>query len=194
MKYLRRLVDDATLTPQTQRFLALGCLALAAAMSFQEYAQVSWLWERHMTFSPTFLSSALALPIMAPLYMRGLLKWDKSIYTTVSFLLLLMVFASLVELALGGNRASSITMGAIFITLVLSWLGLNGVARSSWIVLAVVAVFSTYKNNLALDFFGYVYVAACCLGLLFHTELNLGQLMGELQAAYSGGTSKTVDQ
>jgi hypothetical protein len=191
MKILDTLTDDSELSIRTQRALSLVFLGIAGVMSLQEYVDTSWLWDRHLSFSPTLLSSALALPIMAPLYLRGILKWRKSIYTTMSFLLLLMVFASMIELALGGNGLSGATASVVGVTLVLSWLGMGGVAQSAWVLLAGTAVYSTIRNNMALDAYGYFYVATCCLGLLFHSELNLGQLSVAIREAYGREPSET---
>lgn len=193
MKFINTLTDDSELSTTAQRALSLVFLGIAGVMSFQEYVDAGWLWDRRLSFSPTLLSSAIALPIVAPLYLRGILKWRKSVYTTLSFLLLLMVFASMIELALGGNGLSSAAASVIGLTLVLSWLGMGGVAQSAWVLLAGAAVYSTVRNNLALDVYGYLYVACCCLGLLFHSELNPGQLGVAMRDAYGRGPSeKTI--
>jgi hypothetical protein len=189
------MADDNQLDSESLRFLSLVFLLLAAVMSFLEYTHVGWLWDTHVSFAPGFLSSIFGLLLIAPLYLRRILKWNKSIFTIISFILILMVFSSFVELALGGNgMKSSITMGLLGAAFVLSWLGIRSAAGIAWILVLAAAVMSAIVNNLAMGFWGFVYVCSGALGLILHSGLNPGEFMQALKVEYSGGTERIIEQ
>lgn len=185
--------DDNQLDNASIRFLSLIFLSIAGVMSFFEYTHIGWIWDTHVTFTPNFLSSILGILLIAPLYMRGILKWNKSIYTITSFILILMVFASFIELALGGNGKSSITIALVGAALVLSWLGIRAAAGIAWILVLAAAVLSAIANNLAMGFWGFVYVGSGTLGLVLHSGLNPGELMYALKIEYAGGAEKALE-
>lgn len=168
----------------SQRFLSIIFLAISGMMSFREYVHVRWFWDYHLSFTPGLASTALAFLMIAPLYLRGILRWNRSIYTTLSFILILLVFASFIELALGGNGLSQFTTAAIAVALMLSWLGIKEVAGVCWVLALATGLYSAISNNLAMGFYGYLYIACGCLGLLFHSKLNPGQLVTGIRASY----------
>lgn len=191
-KFRATMADDNQLDNETLRFLSLIFLLLAGILSFFEYTHVGKLWNTHLTFTPTFLSSIFGILLIAPLYMRGILKWNKSIYTIISFVLILMVFASFIELALGGKGKSSITMALLSAAFVLSWLGIRAAAGVAWILVLVATVMSVIANNLTMGFSGFVYVVSGALGLILHSGLNPGEFMQALKTEYSGRTEQIV--
>lgn len=178
------LVNETELSPENQRLLSLIFLAIAGVMSFQEYVHVRWLWDYRLTFKPGLISTSLAIAMLAPLYLRGILRWNRSIYTTVFFILVLLVFASFVELALGGNQRGQFTTAAIGVAVVLSWLGIKQVAGCCWILALATGLYSAISNNQAMGFYGYIYMLCAFLGLAFHAKLNPGQLVAGIRDAY----------
>ncbi len=130
-----------------------------------------------MKFTPGFISAIAGIVLLAPLYMRGILKWNRSPYTITTFILILLVVGSFVELATGGNDNNRITYSLLAISIILSWVGIRGVAGLSWILLLAAAVYSVIINNLALGFSGFIYITAGFLGLLMHTGLNPGSFL-----------------
>lgn len=188
LQHLRKaMADDNELDSENLRFLSLIFLSLAATMSFFEYTHIGWFWDTNVGFAPRFLSSIFGLLLIAPLYMRDILKWNKSVFTIISFILILMVFSSFIELALGGNGAqSSVTMGLLGAAFVLSWLGVRAAAGIAWVLVLAAAVLSVLTNNLAMGFWGFVYVVSGALGLILHSGLNPGNFMQALKREYFG--------
>jgi hypothetical protein len=178
------MVNDKEISRENQRFLSIAFLAIAGAMSFQNYVHVRWLWDYHLSFRPTLVSTGLAVVMIAPLYLRGILQWNKSIYTTISAMLILLVFASFIELSMGGNGSGQITTAAIGAAMVLSWLGIKEVAGASWVVALAGGFYSAINNNISMGFYGYIYIACGFLGLVFHSRLSPGQLVSGIRAAY----------
>jgi hypothetical protein len=185
LEKLKSLVtNDTKMSTESQRFASIIFLAIAGGMSFREYVHTRWLWDYHLTFSPGLISTGIAILMMAPLYLRGILKWNRSIFTTLSFVLILLVLASFIELALGGNGRGQFVTAAIGGAVVLSWLGIKEIAGVCWVLAFVAGLYSAISNNLAMGFYGYIYMAFGFLGLLLHSQLNPGQLVKGIQEAY----------
>lgn len=104
--------------------------------------------------------------------------------TTVFLVLVLLVFASFIELALGGNGRGQFTTAAIGAALVLSWLGIKEVAGASWALALSAGLYSAISNNMAMGFFGFIYVTCAFLGLVLHSKLSPGQLVSGIRDAY----------
>ena len=106
------------------RLLSLVALFLSGMMSFFTYTRKVnlWIfsWDSELTFKPGVVSTLLAVFMIAPLYLRGILIWNVSIYGVISLLLILLVFSSFVELAMGGNTRSPLIMGLLGSALYLS--------------------------------------------------------------------------
>lgn len=187
------IADDNQLDSETLRFLSLIFLFLSGIMSFFKYTHIGWLWDSNVTFQPGFISSILGIALIAPLYIRGILKWNKSIYSIISFTLILMVFSSFLELVLGGNDKSSFIMALVGASIVLSWLGIRAAAGVSWMLVLAAAIASVIVNNLAMGFFGFIYVASGTLGLVLHSGLNPGEFVHALRIEYSGNSEKIIN-
>lgn len=181
------LINDDELDSGSQRFLSLIFLFIAGAMCFFTYTrEILGFYHRSFHFRPGFISAMIGLILVTPLYLRNILKWNKSVYTITSFTLILLVFASFVQLANGGNSLSyGIVFYLIAASIILSWLGIRGVAGISWILVIAAAVYSIRHSNIELGFCGFIYVLSGFLGLLMHTGLNPGALMKSLKDEYS---------
>ena len=179
------LVNDKELESSWQKLLSLIFLSLASLMSFFSYTQVGYFWDSHLKFTPSFVSAIIGIVLVAPLYLRNILKWNRSIYTMISFVLILLVFASFTELATGGNPKSSLIYSLIAISIVLSWLGIRGIAGISWILVLAAAIYAAIVNNLALGFGGFIYICSGFMGLLLHTGLNPGMFIKNIKEEYS---------
>jgi hypothetical protein len=152
------------------------------------YERTSFIgMHRPFNFRPEFLSGTLAILLVAPLYMRGLLKWNRSIFSTISFILILGVFASFLELAVFGAKSilGSLNAYLVLIALALSWIGMRGIAGVSWMLVLVAAVYNILTSSLELGFIGFIYISAAFTGLCFHSGLNPGELLSNLKEEYS---------
>ena len=193
-KIKEAMVNENELDSGTLRMLSLIFLLISGVMSFFKYTHSGWIWNTYLTFKPGFISSILAICLISPLYMRGVLKWNKSIYTLISLVLILLVFASFLELAMGGNEKNTVVISLLVASIVLSWLGIRAVAGIGWMLVLVAAIYSVIENHLALGFFGFVYVASGFIGLILHSGLNPGQMFSEIKGEFSGAASKTINE
>jgi hypothetical protein len=198
LKMLKRFAsffaDENELDGVKVRSLSLIFLLLSGSMSFFGGTRHGWLWDTHLTFQPGLVSSILAVSLTSPLYMRGILKWNKSVYAVISFVLIILVFASFFELAMGGNGGSPIVTAFLSASVVLSWLGIKEIAAVCWILLIAAALMSTIVNNLVLGFSGFIYIVSGFLGLVLHSGLNPGQLFQGIKNEYSFNSGDSLSK
>ena len=182
-KFVNSVTDDTTMSAKMQRGLSLVFLLIATGMIFFTYSK-SWslfglnIKDFELKILPSFISTFIAIVLIAPLYARNILKWNKSIYTLISFILFLLIFSSLIELALVGNGLGSGIIEMIFIiAITLSWLGIKAIAGICWMLLFIAVAFSVVLNNAIMGFNGFIYLASAFIGLVLHSELNPGHLV-----------------
>lgn len=186
MKHIKKfIISDQELTGDHQKLLSMIFLFLSGAMSFSSYVHVGLIWNTKLSFTPSFISAVLGILTVCPLYLREILKWNRSVYSIISFALISLVFSSFIELSLGGNDKSALVYALLAIAIVISWVGIKCVAGISWALLLLVGSYSIIVNNLAFGFSGFVYVLFGFLGLVLHTGLNPGELLNGLKSEYS---------
>lgn len=184
-KLKNAVTDDSELDASWIRLLSLVFLGVSGAMSFFEYTHIGWLWDTTLTFVPRFISTIIAVVFVAPLYLRRILVWNRSIYSILSFILILLVFASFIELATGGNDKNSIVLALLTASALLSWLGIRAVASIAWVLALGAAIYAALENNMAMGFYGFIYIGSGFLGLVLHSGLNPGELFKGLKNEYS---------
>ena len=186
LKALKRAItNDNELDNETLRLLSLLFLLISGAMSFFKYTEVYSFWPNTIrTLEPRLISTVIAVLLISPLYLRGVLKWNRSVFTLVSLMLILLVFASFVELAMGGNQHSQTVSALIGAALILSWFGIREIAGISWVLALAAAIYAANESNLAMGKAGFVYIASGFIGLVLHSGLNPGQLVQGMRSEY----------
>ena len=190
----KSIADDNELNSETLRLLSLIFLFISGAMSFLSYTHIGLLWDTSLTFKPGIISTLFAVFLISPLYLRGILKWSKSIYSIFSLLLILLVFASFAELALGGNGKSQFTFPLLVASIVISWLGIKAIAGISWILTLIAAIMALILNNIAMGFYGFVYIAAGFVGLILHSGVTPGEFLSGISSEYSGASRNAIEK
>lgn len=183
------ITDDNEISKEWQRFASLAFLLFAFLLSLMSYDRKGLLntFRSDVSIHPDLLSGALALALIAPLYLRGILKWNKSPFTTISFVLILGVFASFLEMSILGRNSfiKDFNLYMVMIALALSWVGVRGIAGIAWIIVLLVGIHSLTVVANAMSFGGFLYIASATLGLCFHSGVNPGDLLGNLKDEYS---------
>ena len=192
----KAVASDNELDNETLRLLSLLFLLASGVMSFFNYTHTGVFagifFDSSLTFQPNLISTILAICLISPLYLRGILKWSKSIYSLLSLVLILLVFASFTELALGGNGKSSIVISLLVAAVVLSWLGVKAVASASWGLALAAAIYSAIVSDLAMGFAGFIYIGSGFIGLVLHSGLNPGELFEGIRSEYSGSAASVI--
>ena len=188
------ITDDNEISKEWQRLASLALLLFAFVLALLPYERSrAWdVFRTDVSITPSFISSFIALALIAPLYLRGLLKWNRSPFTTISFVLILGVFASFVELSvLGGkNFVGTLNFYMVMTALVLSWVGLRGIAGVAWIIVLLAGIYNIQVTSTALGFAGYLYICSAFLGLCFHAGVNPGELAASLKDEYSPSATR----
>ena len=192
----KAVASDNELDNETLRLLSLLFLLASGVMSFFNYTHTGVFagifFDSSLTFQPNLISTILAICLISPLYLRGILKWSKSIYSLLSLVLILLVFASFTELALGGNGKSSIVISLLVAAVVLSWLGVKAVAGASWGLALAAAIYSAIESSLAMGFAGFIYIGSGFIGLVLHSGVNPGELFEGIRSEYSGSAASVI--
>ena len=195
----KAVASDNELDNETLRLLSLLFLLASGVMSFFNYTHTgvfagvfAGIFHDSFSFQPNLISTILAICLISPLYLRGILKWSKSIYSLLSLVLILLVFASFTELALGGNGKSSIVISLLVAAVVLSWLGVKAVASASWGLALAAAIYSAIVSDLAMGFAGFIYIGSGFIGLVLHSGVNPGELFEGIRSEYSGSAASVI--
>jgi hypothetical protein len=201
-KLRRALADDNELDSETLRFISMICLLTAGGMSFLGYTsstvlgQFITLIKHHSTvysFNPGLISTLIAIALVCPLYFRGILHWNKSKYSIISMVLIILVFSSFIEIATGGS-SSPLSTGLIGSAVVLSWAGIRSIAGIGWLLVFASAIINLIVANVAMEGWGFVYIAAGFTGLVLHSGLNPGEFMQVMRQEYGPTTSRMSTQ
>ena len=172
------ITDNTPMSGTAQRALSIVFLIISVSMAFMTYSREGMFFDSKLEIFPSFISTLIAIILIAPLYARNILKWNKSFYTLISLILFLLLFGSLVELAMGGNGLNSQVIQYLLLTaVILSWLGMKAIAGGSWLLLFPAIAISIVNNNTAMGFYGFIYVASGFIGILLHSELNPANLV-----------------
>ena len=177
--------DERAFTYGTQKVLSLVFLSFAVGLSLLSYTGTRFIFfTADYSISPDLISGVVALCLILPLYGRGILRWSSSIYGILILVLFLAVYASLAKLALSGH--GDIQIYLVTAAIVLSWLGMRGVAAIGWVLAFAAAVLSALSTSAAMGLSGFFFIASAFLGLLMHSNLGPARVVEEIMAEYSG--------
>lgn len=195
MSDVKKLFDEKPIDHFLLNVLSVIFLTTAVAISFMNFAYVEEKWfglseeVRVFNFAPDLISTIVAIVLVAPLYIRNLFRWTQSFYSLIFFVLIVFFFATLIHLVLGGrdvlsSEGNNRTIEMIAAAIILSWVGMKGIAALSWVMVVIAAIVSMLNQNYAMGFWGAIYIMSGCLGILLRTNLNPGQLIGVFKEEY----------
>lgn len=189
---LNAVTSESEFSPRMTKLLSLASLAIAASLCFMTYSYPTLfgLREKNITPSPKLLSGAIALAMLAPLYARDILKWSKSVYGLISFVLFWLVFAGLVEIAIGGGGKSRYHYYLLGGAVLLSWLGMRGVAGVAWMLAFAACIVGLVTSNLAMGPYGFVFLASGSIGCILHSGMGPADLIAGMKDEFSSQGSK----
>lgn len=184
--FTSKIIDETELGSNQKKYLSLIFLVIACSMSFFSYREVGFLWDTVFTFKPGVMATILGFIIASPLYLRRILKWNSSPYTIISFILILYLFASMVQFALGGEGSSSkITLYLLGTSVILSWLGMKSVAGLSWILVLIAVISSLIENDIAMGGFGFLFIFSGLIGIVLHSGMHPGNFMKSMKSEFN---------
>ena len=179
------LTSEEEFTPNWSKFISLIFLLITCSFTFFTFTKPAWFFfQKEFTLQPGLIESILGISLVAPLYLRNILKWSMSIYGIISFILIVTVFSSLITLAEGGDSSSTFTQVLIFAALLLSWLGIRPLPSIAWILVLLACILNITSVSEAMGYFGYLYILSGFLGILLHSGLNPGQLNKEFSSEF----------
>jgi hypothetical protein len=152
-----------------------------------------WEWIRPtkpasevVTFRPGVNEALVALALVSPLYLRGILKWRASVYSILSLVLISFVIAMLLAIAMGGGRGhANYVLAALATAVGLSWLGMRSIAGLGWLFVLGAGVYSLHTSSITMGVAGFAFIVSAFLGLVLHSDLNPGELWHGMMLEYS---------
>jgi hypothetical protein len=170
--------------------VSFGLLVFALACAWMPHAETYFLfWHTWVSFTPDFISGALALAIIAPLYARRIIPYPYHSVNSVLFLIVnLALTATFIQITLGKATAMGTlpSLTVIVCAIALSWLGMRAAASLAWLVLLAFSVISTIMSNYVWGLPGFGFVVGGFCGLLLQTPLSPAELLAEIISEYSG--------
>jgi hypothetical protein len=171
------------------RVLSCGLLLLALVFAWVPHRQsYLWWWEAKVSFTPDFVSGAVAVAIISPLYARRIIPYPGHSLHSVLFLVVnLALTATFVQIILGKGSGvgTAPALAVLTCAIALSWLGIRSAASLAWLALLVFGVISALLSNSAWGLAGFGFVACGFCGILLQTELNPSTLLSELVQEYT---------
>jgi hypothetical protein len=143
-----------------------------------------------VSFTPDFISGALALAVVTPLYARRIIPYPHHSVNGVLFLIVnLALTATFIQITLGkGTTVGTLpALTVIICAIALSWLGMRAAASLAWLVLLAFSVVSTIVSNYVWGLAGFGFVVSGFCGLLLQTPLSPADLLAEIVGEYTAG-------
>ena len=170
------------------KLLSLVLLVIALVCAWVPHTEsYLWYWQAQVSFTPDFVSGALALAVIAPLYARRIIPYPHhSLNGILFFVVNLSLTATFIQIALG-NGTGLTTLPAITVVvcaIALSWLGMRAPAALAWLALLAFSVISTVFSNYAWGIAGFGFVVCGFCGVLLQTPLSPNLLIAELAGEY----------
>ena len=169
--------------------LSLVLLVFALLCAWLPHRQSYLLfWETSVSFTPDFVSGALALAIITPLYARRIIVYPyHSVNSLLFFVVNLALTATFIQITLGkGSVGTFPSLAAIICAVALSWLGMRAAASLAWIGLLAFSVVSMLLSNYAWGMAGFGFIVAGFCGILLQTDMNPSKLLFEILGEYAG--------
>ena len=174
------------------KLLSLGLLVTALVCAWLPHSETYfWYWQAQVSFTPDFVSGALALAVIAPLYARRIIPYPHhSVNGILFFIVNLSLTATFIQVALGkGTGLTTAPAIAIIVAAIaLSWLGMRAAAGLAWLGLLAFSVISTVFSNIGWGIAGFGFVVCGFCGVLLQTPLSPSLLIAEIAQEY--GTRK----
>lgn len=196
-KYIISILNNGQLKASTQRGLSLICLSISGLLSLLRYSRPSFIplkiFESSFTFRPSLLTTSMALILVAPLYLRRIFKWKRSVYSFIFFFLTVLVSSSFIELAVGGNESNKLMWILLSSAIILSWIGIRSIAGLSWLLVMTLGIYFAIDHSRIMGFWGFVYTVSAFIGFLFHSGLNPGEFFYEIKREYHPDYNKCIN-
>lgn len=187
--FIEHIASEREFSPSTAKVLSLICLLVAVGISLMSFDTKRFIFLKGtLNITPDFLSGAVSIVLLMPLYARGILRWSRSVYGLITLFLLWWIFASIIQIAFQGKTVD-IPEYLVFGAVALSWLGMRGIAGVAWILAFAACVLSAIKVSNAMGGWGFLFVTSGFIGCFLHSGLSPSHFMEEIRQEFHAGAS-----
>jgi hypothetical protein len=195
-KFATAVTSEEEFSTTTTKLLSLFFLTVAFILSLMSYDGGAFLYfipKSSIIIRPDFISSGISLTLLTPLYARGILRWSKSAYGMVMFILFWSVFASIFQLGLVGS-VGNVSKYLISAAVLISWIGIRGLAGAAWTLALAAAIYNLISTSSAIGMWGFIFLCCTFLGLLLHSNLSPATFSKAILEEYSSTFRSSADK
>ena len=189
-KYMQIIFGDIELSGETKKILSFTFIILAIVLAWLP-KEKALFWRFTLTeggFYPNFITGAVGLMIVLPLYIRNIFKWrTTSLFSILAFLLNVTLVSTFVKIIMGGSDFQfTLITTALIVAIIITWLGMRPVVPLAWAAVFGLAALSLVENSYTMGLSGYLFIVFGFLGVLLHSELDIASLTKEVTEQFKG--------
>ena len=189
-KYMQIIFGEIELSGETKKILSFTFIILAIVLAWLP-KEKALFWRFTLTeggFYPNFITGAVGLMIVLPLYIRNIFKWrTTSLFSILAFLLNVTLVSTFVKIIMGGSDFQfTLITTALIVAIIITWLGMRPVVPLAWAAVFGLAALSLVENSYTMGLSGYLFIVFGFLGVLLHSELDIASLTKEVTEQFKG--------
>ena len=190
------LTSDKEFDSSLNKLLSLMFLFSAFIITLMPYSGGYFLYffeKPPIYIRPDFLSACCGLILLVPLYARGIIYFNKSAYKIIMFILFWSIFSSVIQIGMHGST-SNLPKYLICSSIVISWLGIKGLAGGAWVLALAAAVLNLIDTSDAMGIWGFFFLVCTALGLILDTQLKPSVLFAAIYEEYRPYLAKAKER
>jgi hypothetical protein len=163
-----------------RKSLSVVFMAVPVLISFQTFVKKGFFFFNEFSISPSFISTLAAIMLYLSVVVRYRLKLFSDAYETVIICLNILFCASFLEIFFSKETwkipfINISSQSFLLAAIILSWAGMRAIAGFVWIFLFILAVTRIADLNVAMGYFGVVYIlsAFVSIGLQLKDSVRL---------------------
>lgn len=189
-KYMQIIFGEIELSGETKKILSFMFIILAIVLAWLPKERALF-WRFTLMedgFYPNFITGAVGLMIVLPLYIRNIFKWrTTSVFSILAFLLNVTLVSTFVKIIMGGSEFQfTLITTALIVAVIITWLGMRPIVPLAWAAVFGLGALSLVENSYMMGVSGYLFIVFGFLGVLLHSELDIATLSNEVMDQFKG--------
>ncbi len=200
-------ISEKELSGKSQKWIALlfGILGFVTGSFYYDTVTTAEFWlnpvwflhdEDKLIFSiPGLTHGIIAIALLAPLYIRKILKYRN--ISIISLLLLISnvyLFSTWTQFAMGFKESFAntfISMGLIS-AIMLSWLGMRSISGFCWLIVVLLCAYNMVSGAEMLAAWGIIFLICSTVSIWFQTKMPLDEYFAALKGEFVAASHSTL--
>ena len=200
-------ISEKMLSGKSQKWIALlfGILGFVTGNFYHDTLTTTELWfnpvwflhdeDKYLFSIPGLTHGVIAIAMLAPLYIRKILKYRNiSIISLVLLVSNLYLFSTWVQVAMGFQKNFTnkiVTMGLIS-AIMLSWLGMRSISGFCWLIVVLLCVYNMVNGAEMLGAWGIIFLICSIVSIWFQTKMPLDEYFSALKGEFVTASHSTL--